>query len=311
MPLDGRMFRRANYAWSTSGFGRIEQSRYLTAVRSVKSRRLAAQGAARQRNLLATYRTLAESYGQRLSHEAIHVVVQQNLLPFLWETGQLGGRTFDVLMTALPMANLQERLDYAKVLHPESTTLGDFRADPRLVDSESAALSEARRIITPHSEIASFFGERSVHLDWKVPTPLERRNDGGKKPNILFPSSTVGRKGCYELREAIAGLDVKLLTLGPDIEGAGFWDGFEVERIGADRVGIADIVVLPAFVEHKPRLLLRAAASGIPVIANAACGLDVVRGIETLVPGDPDALRSAIVRTLSGTQANISVPKSN
>ncbi len=61
--------------------------------------------------------------------KATHVVVQQNLLPFLWRAGVLGGRTFDVLMTALPLKNLQTQLDFAASLHPESKTLADFRVD--------------------------------------------------------------------------------------------------------------------------------------------------------------------------------------
>ena len=34
----------------------------------------------------------------------MHVTLTQNLLPFLWRSGVLGGRTFDVLMTRLPLA---------------------------------------------------------------------------------------------------------------------------------------------------------------------------------------------------------------
>jgi hypothetical protein len=34
----------------------------------------------------------------------------QNLLPFLWRDGHLGGRTFDVLMTRLPIAKFHETI---------------------------------------------------------------------------------------------------------------------------------------------------------------------------------------------------------
>ena len=74
-----------------------------------------------------------------------------------------------------------------------------------------------------------------------------------EKFTIVFPASTVGRKGCYELREAVRGLDVKLITLGAVIESADFWQGFDVEKGSDNWLEKADLVVLPAFIEHKPR----------------------------------------------------------
>ena len=277
VPLDGRRYRRTNYAWTTGGFGRVNQSKYVTAVRSIRSRRLATQGAARQKNLLAMYERLAESYARDLRFDVLHVVVQQNLLPFLWRSGHLRGRTFDVLMTALPMAELQSRLDAAHGLNPQSTTLGDFRADPTLVSDESDALLRARRIITSHTDIASIFPGRVEILPWKMPEIEQSKKQENEKPTIVFPASTVGRKGCYELREAIRGLDVRLITLGPYIEDADFWNGFDVSSGGDDWLDSADLVVLPAFVEHRSRRLLRAAAAGIPVIGSSACGVQNVQ----------------------------------
>ncbi|MGQ0540740.1 MAG: VanW family protein [Blastocatellia bacterium] len=157
IPIDGDRFRRANYAWTTSGFGNINQSVITTAIRSYQSRKLTAQGPARQQNLLATYDALAKSYAKRLKFDELHLVVQQNLLPFLWKDGHLGGRTFDVLMTALPMSELQKTLDHAYSLHPESGTLGDFRAEKWLIEAENEALKHARKIVTPHSMIATLF----------------------------------------------------------------------------------------------------------------------------------------------------------
>jgi glycosyltransferase involved in cell wall biosynthesis len=127
-----------------------------------------------------------------------------------------------------------------------------------------------------------------------MPSPTDRTAPKNEKPVILFPSSTVGRKGCYELREALIGLNVKLLTLGPHIEGADFWNGFDVERGGEDWLQMVDIVVLPAFIEHKPRRLLLAAASGIPVIASRACGVNDTPGIRTVDAGDVVELAAAI-----------------
>jgi hypothetical protein len=295
LPLDGKRLGKGNYAWNTAGFGRCRQSLLVTAVRSYRSRKLAAQGRARQLNLLAMYERLAESYAKRLGYEALHVVIQQNLLPFLWKNGHLGGRTFDVLMTALPMAELQKRLDAAARLHPESTTLGDFRADEDIVNAEAEALRHARRIITPHSGVAALFPNRAQRVPWRLPEPIRVGRPGNTKPHIVFPAATVGRKGCYELREALRGLDIKLVLLGPLIEGQNFWDGFDTER-GGDWLAKADLVVLPAHVEHKPSRLLLAAASGIPVIASSACGVDTVEDIDTIEPGESVTLREAILR---------------
>ena len=43
--------------------------------------------------------TLAQAYEENLPYTATHLVISQNLLPFLWHSGALGGRTYDVLMT--------------------------------------------------------------------------------------------------------------------------------------------------------------------------------------------------------------------
>lgn len=299
LPIDGKRFRKANYAWDKSGFKQVRQSFYVTAVRSYRSRKLAAQGAARQRNLLAMYEELAASYAKQLSYDCLHVTVQQNLLPFLWRNGHLGGRTFDVLMTALPMVEIQSKLDRAAVLHPDSTTLGDFRADPSLVAAETEALKNARRIVTPHSGIASLFGERATLLDWKMPMAKTVERPKETKFTIVFPASTVGRKGCYELRDALRGLDVKLITLGPFIESADFWNGFNVERGATDWLERADLLVLPAFVEHKPRRLLVAAATNIPVIATPECGVSSVNGVTIVESGDPGTLAMEIGRQMT------------
>src|SRR5206468_9268670 len=111
LPLDGKMFRKANYAWTVEGFASVNQSFLVTAKRSYHSRRLATQGAARQQNLLRMYEELAAGYARKLRYDLLHITVQQNLLPFLWRNGCLGGRTFDVLMTSLPMKEIERSLD--------------------------------------------------------------------------------------------------------------------------------------------------------------------------------------------------------
>jgi hypothetical protein len=299
IPLDGKRFKKANYAWDTKGFAHTKQSLFVTLIRSYRSRKLAAQGAARQKSLLGSAEKLAENYAKKLTYDATHIVVSQNLLPYLWENGHLGGRSFDVLMNSLPMSEIQKRLDLAFSLNPESKTLGDFRAENWLVEAETEALKNARKIITPHTEIAALFGERSELLDWNWPKTKEFTKKKNAKFTIVFPASTVGRKGSYELREAVRDLDVKILTLGATIEDADFWRGFDWEKGGDNWLEIADLVALPAFVEHKPRRLLLAAAAGIPVIASAACGVENVAGIKTIETGDAQILRKEIENILN------------
>ncbi len=205
-------------------------------------------------------------------------------------------------MTSLPLRKLQERLDFAFSLHPESKTLGDFRADDWLINAETEALRRARKIITPHTEIASLYPKNSELLDWKMPACKVLPNKQSDKTKIVFPASTVGRKGVYELREALRGLDVKLITLGAQLESENFWKGFDTKKqIGGNWLEGASLVVLPAYIENKPRRLLEAAAAaaGIPVIATTACGLESVPGIENIAVGDAVALREKIEEILN------------
>lgn len=294
IPLDGRKFGKPNYAWTTNGFHDLNHSVFQTIRRAFESRRLAAQGAARQRALMENASRLAESYVRRLPFDATHICVSQNLLPFLWKSGALGGRTFDVLMSALPIAEIQRRLDAAAELHPESPTLGDFRADSELVAAEMEALAEARRIVTPHRAIGSLFGDRTQLLDWEITHSSGREEKPDTGFTIAFPASTVGRKGCYELREALRGTETRIILFGPILEGESFWEDFDIVRGGNDLISAADVVVLPAHVEHRPRRLLSAIGRGIPVIATAACGVDGLPGVTTIREGDADALRDAI-----------------
>ena len=206
---------------------------------------------------------LADSYARKLKADDLHLVIQQDLLKYLWRDGHLGGRTFDVLMTSFPINELQSRLDVAADLHPESTTLGDFRADQELAEVEEIALKHARSIITPHSAIASIFPDRAVLLDWKMPEIEQASPKQNKRSVIVFPASTVGRKGCYELREAVRDLEATIVLMGPIIEARDFWKGFDVVASGPDSIASADVVVLPAFVEHRPRRLYGSARKSL------------------------------------------------
>jgi hypothetical protein len=229
--------------------------------------------------------------------ESTHIVVSQNLLPFVWKSGVLGGRTFDVLMMRMPMNKLHQRLDLAYALHSGSRTLNDFRAPSTLVELESAALARARHIITPHREIADVFTNKCIKLEWALPNAkiLPR----GNQEKILFPASALGRKGAYEIRQLARELDLSIVVLGDTVENPSFWDGMNVQKAGNDPFANVGLVVSPAYVEHQPRLLLKAIASGIPVIATTACGLTENEEITIVPVGNYDALKCAVMKILS------------
>ena len=58
------------------------------------------------------------------------------------------------------------------------------------------------------------------------------------------------------MREALQNLNAKLIVLGAELEGADFWQGIDCEKGSDNWLELANLVVLPAFVEHKPRRLL-------------------------------------------------------
>jgi hypothetical protein len=100
------------------------------------------------------------------------------------------------------MEELQRRLDQAKAAHPQSTTLGDFRADEDLLRAEREALAAAGRLVTPHLALAAHFGPRAWLIPWEMPAPLPRVPVAGK-PSLFFPASRLGRKGAFELAAAM------------------------------------------------------------------------------------------------------------
>lgn len=289
-PVDGARLRIDRYAWPTARFEEVREARLLTAKRSWSSRRLAEQGAARQNANLDFDQRLARHFSRLVPFDVRHVVVQQTMLPFLWRDGFLGGRTFDVLMVRPPMHTLQKRLDDQLEKHPDRVLLGDFRAPDSLVRDEEDALARASRIITPHAEIASSFGERAVLLEWKLPNARGvRRGD-----RIAFPGPTVARKGAHEVREVARKLGFTVVAVGSELEGALFWDGVDMVKPEGDWLDGCRAVVQPAVLETRPSRLLRAIAEGVPVIATEACGLGDVPGVITIPAGDASALQEAI-----------------
>jgi hypothetical protein len=290
-------FLTTRYAWPGDIAGSETVATTATLRRSLDLR--GASGGSLQNKTMQADARLAAAYAARLSHHHTHLVIAQNLLPHLWLDGSLQGRSFDVLMERLPLAKLQAKLDAAAGRHPESPTLADFRASEAIVAAETAALAAADRLFTPHAAIAALDRRRTVLLDWAPAKPMQAQaRQGGR--TVLFPASALGRKGAYALREAIYGLDIDLVVKGQARESLGFWGNLPARLLAVGEMP-AEVaaVVLPALVEHQPRLLLAALAAGIPVIATQACGISARPGL-TIVPEDNAAALNAALRQVLG-----------
>jgi hypothetical protein len=235
---------------------------------------------------------IARAAARQIPIASSHVIISQNLLPFIYETGALGGRTYDVLMTRLPIENLHERLDFAYSRHPESSTLNDFRASAHLIEIENKALTKARKIITTHSEIAEIFNNKVVKLSWQTP-PINNVKLSGTK--VLFPASAVGRKGAYEIRRVAKELNLQLVVAGATIEKDNFWEGMKVEKFAGnfDQIGL---IVYPTFIEYQPRQILKAISKGIPVITTKACGLDRSDQVKIVEMNNVEHLKSEVLQ---------------
>lgn len=248
----------------------------------------------------------ARAIAKKLRPDDLYLVVAQGLLPYLWRDGELAGRRYDVLMSALPMDAIQQRLDVAAALHLDCKTLRDFRAPRKLLQAEREALAHAARWISPHTQVLALAASQAEPLEWIAPKFPDERVARDGMPTILFPASALARKGVLELVAALQGLPVRMLVPPGAAESDTVWGDVAVERIASIHAGLAraDLVVLPAWVEHQPRGLLAAIACGIPVIATAACGLSLSPQWDCVPEGDAAALRRTIVQRLRLHQAS-------
>lgn len=300
IPINGERWNRPQYAWPAAGFTSVHTATATTLMRAFRSRRLSSQGALRQQALLDGAEALARQLAKSLNPNVDEVCVSQSLLPFLWRSGVLGGRRVRILGYQLPASVLQTQLDRAAQMHPESRTLNDFRAEQWLIEAEDEALANAEEIVTPHAALAALFPAKALLLDWSMPvaTLLSHRGQRNGPAAILFPCSTLGRKGAYELREALRGMGVRLILGGKVLEDDHFWSGFDIARAGAAEFEGIDLAVQPCVVEAQPRMLLRALAEGVPVITTPNSGLHSACGAQFVAEFDSNALQLAISGTL-------------
>jgi hypothetical protein len=261
--------RPGRYAWP----GPVRHPAGLATLRRhLAMRRVAgAPGGVRQRAYLAQDQAVARALARRIDYRCGHLVAAQTLLPWLDEAGALGGRSFDVLMSRYPLAEIHRRLDAAAAESGPSATLGDFRADPALVARERALHARARRIVTPHHGLAALFPDRAMLLAWHRPPPLPSRPGG----RVAFLGPTIARQRPDLVRALAADLPEPLVVFGAMIEGGDYWAGVPVvrRRFGPDWLDGIGAILHPATLTAQPRRLLQAAANGVALYATAECGL--------------------------------------
>jgi len=304
---EGQRSGREHYAWPQTGWAERHAFNGLAIARALVLRLLAQQGAARQRAHLFFERWLARRQAARLDPGITRLVVAQPLLPHLQRLGVLAGREVDVLMVRTPLDQLQKQLDAALCAHPQSATLGDFRADDELVARERKALDGATSIITPHTWIAEQFGPRARRIEWdRGPQAWPTRvREPGSPLTLAFLGPTAGRRGAWEARAAFqalsergaqGGAPLRLVVVGSHLEGQDFWAGLPVEfRPAGDRAFTdVDVLISPAWVDHAPRRALQFLAAGRRVVASRHCGLPPQAGLLQIESGDIAALTAAI-----------------
>jgi hypothetical protein len=236
---------------------------------------------------------LARTYCKHVNYDTEHICLAQTLLPHVWKAGSLAGCSFDVLM--------EEKLQRATALYPYSKTLEEFRAPKWFAEAEEEALRAARRVVTPHPQIAALF-KNAMRIAWDMPS-RETKVAGGdrEKDLVVFFGPTIARKGAYAVREIVKELGCELTVVGSELEGPDFWRGLRVRRIELaslpwDRI---HTVLQPALFEFWPRNLLRAQAAGSHLVISDCCGIEEnhENGVYHVPFGDP-ASAVAIMETL-------------
>jgi len=138
--------------------------------------------------------------------------------------------------------------------------------------------------------------------------------DSGE-PNLLcFLGQLEKEKNVYALLDAIQGLDVELMVIGggslkEELMKKAQEEGLQVNFLGnvpneklPAFFNRASLFILPSFIEHHPKALLEAMASGLPVIGTDVPGIrELIHHGETgyLCGTSPGEIREAIREVLS------------
>jgi len=206
-------------------------------------------------------------------------------------------------MQRLPVIFLEQQLDKATQLYPESKTLIEFRAPRWYAEAEEQALRAARTIFTPHSQIASLY-DHATCVPWERPPRCS--GNGHVKDVVLFAGPTLARKGAYAVRDAVRTTGLSLTVVGSDLEAPGFWRELPVARVNNQEVPWERVhtVVQPALVEYWPRQLLKAHSAGANLVISPLCGIaeNPAEGIYHVPFGDVGILAATLERLLKSQE---------
>lgn len=273
--------------------------------RALRQRTAVGEGRARQALRQQAAQELALSYAKRLTPLHTQLVIAQDLLVPLWRLGVLGGRAYCVYLSELPASEIQARLDIGALLWPEEKELRDFRVDEEWQRDEWAALGAATTRLTAHPMIAQVLANTGLPVQcipWCQPTlPIAHKlKSAAQKLTLTLAASALARKGALEVAAVARALDARVLILGSAPTNPNHWQGIEWSRIGynSDWLAQTDVALLPAYIEHRPQVLLKALAAGIPVVATTACGVAERPGLTLVAPGDVSALKVAVMNAL-------------
>ncbi len=293
LPLDGKKRSKTNYKWIFNNKLITKEQKYTTLKRGLDTRKLK-PGAQLQAILFKYDQMLAEKMAKEIPYDVAHVVVAQNLLPHLWKTGILGGRSFDVVSNRLPMRLIQAQLDKAYKKHTNSDTLKDFRLDESYLNLEDQALQSANTIITGHTVCRDYFGSKAHYISPKI--EKVNSNESGERKGIIFGSTPFARKGVLEFVEAVKGLDIPLFAPGKSGESTLIRSMFK--EVPDNWTDTCKALFLPAYVEHNPKLVRKAIAHNIPVYVSSYVGLDPQENVHILKDISADEIRQIIQNQL-------------
>jgi len=266
------------------------------------------EGGFLQRNLQLYAKELASAVTCNLHVKHLNLVLTQDLLVPLWRSGTLAGRYFDVWIDALPVVEIQSRLDEAAKDNPAHLSLRDFRADNSFMDDERYALFGANKIITAHAEVARVlqnWGLKVEKRNWQSPLlPIKNNITHKNHLTFLFPASALARKGAQAVAEVARKFNAKVIILGtnPSVKDADIWRNVKWQKAYYSDQTIwnkIDLVILPAIIEHNPRILLQALSMKFPVIATPACGIEDQENLYLVKAGDLDELIATTNKVLS------------
>jgi len=259
--------RSARYRWRDTA----DTVTAAALIRSLAARRYARAAAPEVRRRAMEWDAfVARALARKLHPEDDELAIAVSLLPGLWETGELAGRRYRVVLDRAPLALLHSLLDEAQAVEPTSPTLSDFRADLRWLRAEADALASSQGWITCHAGLARRLGP-AVHLrDWILPTPSA--SPRAVQRVIAYPGPATARNGSRAVREVARRLDLKVALIGRMLESDEEWHG--IERVNPDAwETFAMAVVQPSVIENRPTALLKAVANHVPILAGPMCGL--------------------------------------